>query len=124
MSECPKCEGKGFIILKNEHDYCRFERLPCVYCDATGIVHKFWHPTHELKFKILSKPLIPQNTCPFETVKKFKTGYSIKCPTGTTVVWTQSDITFPIDIKNKRDLECRKCIEKFFTFAKIAKVMC
>jgi hypothetical protein len=53
--------------------------------------------------------------CPFEKIKHWKTGVSVKCPRMTTVAWTSIDkdkAIYDIQCRNRR-LTCVTCKEEF-----------
>jgi len=69
----------------------------------------------------LLKILWSLDLCPFETVKQWKAGFSIKCPLSTRVSWTQRERDRAIlkEIGNKRSGICIKCIQRMKDFAYI-----
>lgn len=57
--------------------------------------------------------------CPFEIVKKWKSGFSIKCPRETRMSWTsRKDEAINQDLDSKRVLDCQKCEKEMKTFFK------
>ena len=57
--------------------------------------------------------------CPFETVKKWKHGFSLKCPMETQVGWCSViDEGILRSLRTKRSLKCVKCKEKMLKFLK------
>ena len=59
--------------------------------------------------------------CPFETIRKFKTGYVIKCPRSTQVSWCSEegkDESILESLKVKRDCGCVKCRAEMRDFLK------
>jgi len=58
-----------------------------------------------------------ETLCPFEKVKEWKTGVSIKCPETTSVIWTKykEDALQEYQVI-KRKITCRPCISKFKPF--------
>ena len=58
--------------------------------------------------------IVDIDTCPFETIRAWKAGFSIKCPMGTSVVWTKyTTETIKKKLGYKRVLDCAKCNRKF-----------
>lgn len=65
------------------------------------------------------KKLEEPKLCPFETVKRFKTGLSVKCPKTTSVIWTRKQYQDRIlreHLTVKRKIACEKCIHSFALF--------
>jgi len=55
--------------------------------------------------------------CPFERVKKFRNGFSVKCPEETQVGWcTFKDESILNYLKVKRATSCVKCKETMASF--------
>lgn len=58
-----------------------------------------------------------ETLCPFEKVKEWKTGVSIKCPKTTTVIWTKDkEDALQRHQVIKRKITCRPCISSFEPF--------
>ena len=60
--------------------------------------------------------------CPFETVKKFKTGFSLKCPRTSQICWVAKDKVDDAIFKQiiiNRDCECRACKEDLLKFLEV-----
>lgn len=58
-------------------------------------------------------------TCPFEKVKRWRTGVSVKCPKMTTITWTMEDqdkAIYHIQSINRRTtcINCKEAFMKFF----------
>ena len=64
--------------------------------------------------------------CPFENLKEWKTGYSVKCPKSTTVVWVHDNSkanSLYNMVKVKRATTCMYCINKFKEWLLCSRVL-
>jgi len=66
----------------------------------------------------MTKNIKKLKLCPFEQLKKFKTGWSIKCPRSTQVSWTQQkdDASIQNRLRTKRQITCSKCRSQLEAF--------